>query len=124
MVYPISMLLTRSMRIICGIFPFGRGKKLFSTAGRLMDEVIRGWQSTASSAGRRVSRSRWTMALTIQRTGTSKVGNAHIQDSFACCGARIADTALCRSRTVFSSFSHALPGESGTRNPMRGDGYF
>ena len=27
-------------------------------------------------------------------------------------------------QTVFNSFEHALPGDSGTRNPMRGDGYF
>jgi|ERR1700691_5565643 hypothetical protein len=26
--------------------------------------------------------------------------------------------------TVFASFGHALPGDSGTRNPLRGDGYF
>ena len=25
---------------------------------------------------------------------------------------------------VFASFAHALPGDSGTRNPLRGDGYF
>jgi hypothetical protein len=25
---------------------------------------------------------------------------------------------------VFNSFGHALPGDSGTRNPLRGDGYF
>jgi hypothetical protein len=25
---------------------------------------------------------------------------------------------------VFASFAHALPGQSGTRNPMRGDGFF
>jgi hypothetical protein len=25
---------------------------------------------------------------------------------------------------VFASFAHALPGQSGTRNPLRGDGYF
>lgn len=26
--------------------------------------------------------------------------------------------------TVFASFAHALPGQSGTRNPLRGDGFF
>jgi hypothetical protein len=25
---------------------------------------------------------------------------------------------------VFASFDHGLPGESGTRNPLRGDGFF
>ncbi|HEX4283747.1 MAG TPA: hypothetical protein VHZ28_01560, partial [Terracidiphilus sp.] len=27
-------------------------------------------------------------------------------------------------KAVFASFDHALPGESGTRNPLRGDGFF
>ncbi len=105
--------------------PFGRGKHFLSSTSRLADELIGGWQSTAII--------RWTSGFPFLvdngayyptnwdiegwATETSKIpsralGRGHLTQRFA-------DPA-----SVFASFGHALPGESGTRNPLRGDGYF
>ncbi len=105
--------------------PIGRGKRYLSSTSRLADEIIGGWQSTAII--------RWTSGFPFivdngayyptnwdiegWATQTSKIpshalGRGHLTQRFA-------DPA-----SVFASFGHALPGESGTRNPLRGDGYF
>lgn len=105
--------------------PLGRGKHLFSSASRLTDELVGGWQSTAII--------RWTSgfpfivdngayyptnwdiegwASQISKIPSHALGRGHLTQRFADPGA------------VFSSFGHALPGDSGTRNPLRGDGYY
>ena len=105
--------------------PFGRGKHFLSSANRLTDELVGGWQSTAII--------RWTSgfpfivdngayyptnwdiegwATEISKIPSHALGRGHLTQRFA-------DPAA-----VFASFGHALPGDSGTRNPLRGDGYY
>jgi hypothetical protein len=105
--------------------PFGRGKRIFSSANRITDALIGGWESTGIL--------RWTSgfpfimdngayyptnwdiegwATQVSKFPAHAAGRGHLTQRFA-------DPAA-----VFASFDHALPGDSGTRNPMRGDGYF
>ncbi len=105
--------------------PFGSGKKLFSAPNRLVDELIGGWQSTGII--------RWTSGFPfLMDNGAYYPTNWDIE-GWATLTSKIPSHAAARGSltqrfadpaTVFASFSHALPGESGTRNPMRGDGYF
>ena len=105
--------------------PIGRGKKLLSSANRLTDSILGGWQTTGIV--------RWTSGFPfIMNNGAYYPTNWDIQGYAELVSPipsrankkghltqRFADPA-----SVFASFAHALPGQSGTRNPMRGDGYF
>lgn len=105
--------------------PFGRGKKYFSSANRMTNELVGGWETTGIV--------RWTSgfpfmmdngayyptnwdiegwATQISKASSHAAARGHLTQRFA-------DPAA-----VFASFDHALPGDSGTRNPLRGDGYF
>ncbi len=105
--------------------PVGRGKQLYSSAGRLADELIGGWQLTGIV--------RWTSGFPfIMDNGAYYPTNWDIE-GWASQTAKIPSAAGKRGSltqrfadpaAVFASFDHALPGESGTRNPFRGDGYF
>jgi hypothetical protein len=105
--------------------PFGRGQRFGSSIGRLTNELVGGWTTTGIV--------RWTSGFpfTVDNgayyptnwdiegwaTQTSKIpGRAKEHGPL---NQRFADPAA-----VFASFDHALPGDSGTRNPLRGDGYF
>ena len=105
--------------------PMGTGKQFLHSANHLMNEVIGGWQTTGIV--------RWTTGFPFEMNNggyyptnwdiqgygqlvTKIPGHANSRGSLT---QRFADPAA-----VFASFDHALPGQSGTRNPMRGDGYF
>jgi hypothetical protein len=105
--------------------PMGTGKQFLHSANHLMNEVVGGWQTTGIV--------RWTTGFPFEMNNggyyptnwdiqgygqlvTKIPGRANSRGSLT---QRFADPAA-----VFGSFDHALPGESGTRNPMRGDGYF
>jgi hypothetical protein len=104
--------------------PIGRGKKLLSGANRITDAIIGGWQTTGIV--------RWTSGFPfLVNNGAYYPTNWDIQ-GYAEQIAPIPSRANGKGRltqrfadpaTVFASFAHALPGESGTRNPLRGDGY-
>lgn len=105
--------------------PMGTGKRLFSSANRLANELLGGWQTTGIV--------RWTSGFPFEmNNGAYYPTNWDIQgygqlispipsraNAKGQLSQRFADPA-----TVFASFAHALPGQSGTRNPMRGDGFF
>jgi hypothetical protein len=105
--------------------PVGRGKKLLANSNRLADEILGGWQTTGIV--------RWTSGFPfLVNNGAYYPTNWDIQgyagqiapipsraNAHGHLTQRFADPAA-----VFASFAHALPGESGTRNPLRGDGYF
>ncbi|HEX3435156.1 MAG TPA: carboxypeptidase-like regulatory domain-containing protein [Pseudacidobacterium sp.] len=105
--------------------PFGRGRKYFSGVNRLTNEVIGGWQTTGIV--------RWTSGFPfLMNNGAYYPTNWDIQ-GYAMLTSKIPSRAGARGyltqrfadpATVFASFSHALPGQSGTRNPLRGDGFF
>jgi hypothetical protein len=105
--------------------PFGKEKKYFGSVGHLANEIIGGWQTTGIV--------RWTSGFPfIVNNGGYYPTNWDIQ-GYAEQVAPIPAKANARGSltqrfadpaTVFAAFAHALPGQSGTRNPLRGDGYF
>ena len=105
--------------------PVGRGTKFLPSATRLQEAAIGGWQLTGIV--------RWTSGLPfLVDNGAYYPTNWDIE-GWASQVAPISSRAAARGSltqrfadpaTVFNSFGHALPGESGTRNPLRGDGYF
>jgi hypothetical protein len=102
--------------------PFGRGKRFASSIGRFANELVGGWQTTGIV--------RWTSGFPFSvnngnnfptnydiqgfATQISKIpkGRGQLQQQFA------------NPAAVFAAFDFALPGESGSRNVLRGDGYF
>ncbi|MGC2163112.1 MAG: carboxypeptidase-like regulatory domain-containing protein [Silvibacterium sp.] len=105
--------------------PVGRGKRLLSNANRLTDELIGGWETTGIV--------RWTSGFPfLMNNGAYYPTNWDIQ-GYAELTSKIPSHAGARGSltqrfadpaAVFASFDHALPGQSGTRNPLRGDGFF
>ena len=105
--------------------PFGKGKKFFGSVRHLANELVGGWQTTGIV--------RWTSGFPfLMNNGAYYPTNWDIQ-GYAEQIAPIPSKANARGSltqrfadpaSVFASFAHALPGESGTRNPLRGDGYF
>ncbi|MGA2560874.1 MAG: carboxypeptidase-like regulatory domain-containing protein [Terracidiphilus sp.] len=105
--------------------PVGRGKRFLASANRLQDELLGGWQLTGIV--------RWTSGFPfLVDNGAYYPTNWDIEgwaSKVAPIPARAAARGSLTQRfadpaTVFNSFGHALPGDSGTRNPLRGDGYF
>jgi len=105
--------------------PVGRGKKFYGSDSRLADALIGGWQLTGIV--------RWTSGFPfIMDNGAYYPTNWDIE-GWASQVSKIPSQAARRGSltqrfadpaAVFASFNHALPGDSGTRNPFRGDGYF
>ncbi len=105
--------------------PVGRGKRYLSSANRLTDALIGGWETTGIV--------RWTSGFPfIVDNGAYYPTNWDIE-GWASQISKIPSKAAARGSltqrfanpaAVFSSFDHALPGDSGTRNPLRGDGYY
>jgi hypothetical protein len=105
--------------------PVGRGKRFYASANKLTDEIIGGWELTGIV--------RWTSGFPfIVDNGAYYPTNWDIE-GWASQISKIPSHAAARGSltqrfadpaTVFASFGHALPGDSGTRNPLRGDGYF
>lgn len=102
--------------------PFGRGQRFASSAGRLADELIGGWQTTGII--------RWTTGFPYSvNNGNNFPTNYDIQ-GFA---TRISRIPSGRGKlqqqfadpvAALAAFDFTLPGDSGSRNPLRGDGYF
>jgi hypothetical protein len=102
--------------------PFGRGKRFGSSISRLADELVGGWQTTGII--------RWTSGFPFSvnngenfptnydiqgfatQIGKIPKGRGQLQQQFA------------NPTAVFAAFNYALPGQSGSRNILRGDGYF
>jgi len=102
--------------------PFGRGQRFASSLGRITDLLIGGWQTTGIV--------RWTSGFPFAvNNGNNFPTNYDIQ-GFA---TQIAKIPAGRGKLqqqfadpagVLAAFDFALPGDSGTRNPLRGDGFF
>lgn len=102
--------------------PIGRGKQFAYNIGRLADEIIGGWQTTGIV--------RWTSGFPFGvNNGDNFPTNYDIQ-GFATQIAKIPSGRGKLQQTfkdpaaVLAAFDFTLPGGSGTRNPLRGDGYF
>jgi hypothetical protein len=105
--------------------PLGTGKRYLSSANRLTNELVGGWQTTGIV--------RWTNGFPFQvNNGAYYPTNWDIQgygEQVAPIPSRANGHGKLAQRfadptSVFAAFAHALPGQSGTRNPLRGDGYF
>ena len=105
--------------------PVGKGKRFLGSSSRLVDEILGEWQTTGIV--------RWTSGFPFEmNNGAYYPTNWDIQ-GYAELVSPVPSRAKARGHlsqqfadptTVFGSFAHALPGQSGTRNPLRGDGYF
>ena len=105
--------------------PFGNGKRFLGSVGHFTNELVGGWQTTGIV--------RWTSGFPfLVNNGAYYPTNWDIQ-GYAQQVTPIPSKANARGSltqrfanptAVFAAFAHALPGQSGTRNPLRGDGYF
>ena len=102
--------------------PFGRGQRFASSVGRLADELIGGWQTTGVV--------RWTTGFPFSvNNGANFPTNYDIQ-GFASQVAPIPhgrgkfQQVFANPAAAFAAFDYCLPGDSGSRNTLRGDGYF
>lgn len=105
--------------------PVGRGRHFASGSNRVLDALIGGWQLTGIV--------RLTSGLPFAVDNGSRWPTNWDIEGFATQSQAIPAGAIKRGSgpqifadpdAVFNSFRIALPGESGTRNPLRGDGYF
>jgi hypothetical protein len=105
--------------------PFGKGRKFGSGANRLADAFIGGWQLAGLF--------RWTSGYPFGvdeggqwPTNWDIEGWANLEGNFPA-GALSrgqGPNAFKDPAGVLATFRSAYAGESGTRNPLRGDGYF
>jgi carboxypeptidase family protein len=105
--------------------PVGHGRHFLGTANRLVDAVLGGWQTTGIV--------RWTSGLPFAvNEGGNWPTNWDIE-GWATQVTKIPKRAAARGhlaqrfadpQAVFAAFDYTLPGDSGTRNPLRGDGYY
>jgi len=102
--------------------PFGQGQHYASGVSHLVNEFIGGWQTTGIV--------RWTSGLPfVVQNGNNFPTNYDIQ-GFATQIAKVTDgrgqlqQRFAHPAAVLAAFDFTLPGDSGTRNPLRGDGYF
>ncbi|QNI37155.1 TonB-dependent receptor [Edaphobacter albus] len=102
--------------------PFGRGQRFAFSVGRLTDMLIGGWQTTGIV--------RWTSGLPFGvNNGSNYPTNYDIQ-GFATQIGKIPggrgklQQQFANPAAVLAAFDFTLPGGSGTRNPLRGDGFF
>jgi len=105
--------------------PFGQGKRFGGSSNHLQNEFIGGWQLTGIV--------RWTSGFPLTVDNGAYYPTNWDIEGWASQVSKIPSKAAARGSltqrfadpaTVFASFAHALPGDSGTRNPLRGDGYF
>jgi hypothetical protein len=105
--------------------PFGRKHRFASSTHRALDTVIGGWQLNGLL--------RWTSGFPLSvsdgdnwPTNWDISGFATLQSAIASgAAAHVSGPhAFADPAAVLAAFRYAYPGESGTRNPLRGDGYF
>jgi carboxypeptidase family protein len=107
--------------------PFGRGKRFFSDAGGVVEQVFGGWQSTGIF--------RWNSGLPIQtpfdccvwatnwNVQSNGVRVQPVQSSPTSNGSSGTPNVFSDPTAVYRSFRPARPGEVGDRNVLRAPGY-
>lgn len=105
--------------------PVGRGQRFLANSGRVQNAIFGNWRLTGIL--------RWTSGLPYAVDNGSRWPTNWDIEGFATQSQPIPSNALKRGEgqqmfadpnAVLASFRQALPGESGTRNPLRGDGYY
>jgi hypothetical protein len=105
--------------------PIGEGRALAGGAGKGLDAVIGGWQLSGLA--------RWSSGFNVTvdnggfyPTDWQLEGHASLTGSPIVAGTSLVDgyeNMFPSPTDAYAGFRHALPGESGARNPIRGDGY-
>jgi len=105
--------------------PFGRGKTVAGNAGSVLDGFIGGWQFSGLA--------RWTTGypFTVDNgnfwaTDWDEQGIANLVHRPTTGHFKQPDGSVSVFKiptTAFNDFGHPFPGQSGTRNSVRGDGY-
>jgi len=105
--------------------PIGEGRAIAGGAGKGLDAVIGGWQLSGLA--------RWSSGFNVTvdnggfyPTDWQLEGHASLTGSPIITGTSSVDgyeNIFPNPTTAYAGFRHALPGESGARNPIRGDGY-
>jgi hypothetical protein len=113
--------------------PFGRGQKFANGAGRVLDAIVGGWQLGGvyrqtsgfpiAVGNGRFWPTNWNLTgnatqIAPVETGTNKNAPA------PAVGGRSGPNLFPDPRVAVNSFDYTLPGESGDRNTLRGDGAF
>jgi hypothetical protein len=105
--------------------PFGKGQRFGSGARGVLDTLIGGWQLTGLF--------RWTSGYPFAVDEGGQWPTNWDIEGWATLDGKIPRDAAARGQgpnrfkdpaAVLAAFRSAYPGESGTRNPLRGDGYF
>jgi hypothetical protein len=106
--------------------PIGRGKRFASGVGRAMDGLIGGWQTTGIV--------RWTSGLPVSVVNGGQWPTNWNISGYATQIAPVPAKGHAPGQPLqqlfrdpaaaYNAFASTLPGDSGTRNPIRGDGYF
>jgi len=105
--------------------PFGRGKAIAANANNLLDAVIGGWRLGGTT--------RWTSGFPVSvfqgyvwPTNWDEMGWSDLTGAPIKTGTTITNGVpnIFKNPTqARAGFDYAYPGESGVRNPIRGDGY-
>jgi hypothetical protein len=113
--------------------PIGRGHAIGQNVSKLVDAFIGGWQLTGlfrATSGFPFSVSNgyqwptdWDLSGNAYLTGPVKAGGAYT-NSCAATGTIGAINAFANGCNAQSSFVEPLPGQAGTRNNLRGQGFF
>ncbi len=105
--------------------PFGKGRRWAGSANPVVNAIVGGWQLNGLF--------RWTSGLpwtvdegSIWPTNWDIEGWAIFQGPLSKSDLKrgTGPNAFVNPQAVYNAFRIDLPGESGTRNPLRGDGYF
>jgi hypothetical protein len=107
--------------------PFGRGREFAGNVGKGVDAVIGGWQLGGTA--------RWTSGFPFSAymsgadfpTNWDEMGWADLTGSPIATGTTFSNgqpNVFKNATQADTGFTYAFPGESGVRNPIRGDGFF
>jgi hypothetical protein len=111
--------------------PFGRGQKLGHDMNRLLDVFVGGWQVSGTyrqtsglpysiSDGSRWA-TNWQLSSFAQPNGQAVPATVSVHNTPAAGGG---PNLWLDPKAAMAGFREALPGETGSRNTLRGDGYF
>jgi hypothetical protein len=104
--------------------PVGRGKYFANNIGKAADAVIGGWQVSGTS--------RWTSGYNasvlmgyVWPTNWEEMGNANAVGPIPTGGSNTngVPNVFTNPQAGLAAFDYAYPGQAGTRNPLRGDGF-
>ncbi|MBN9661979.1 MAG: carboxypeptidase regulatory-like domain-containing protein [Acidobacteria bacterium] len=114
--------------------PVGKGKRWISSPSRLTDNLLGGWQLSGiwrqssgfptGAVANGVWPTNWNVTSFASQTGfVPKTGTAKNAPA-AIDGAAGGPNMFADPATAIAGYDYALPGESGQRNGLRGDGFF